>query len=87
MDFASIFGLCVYCTDVLRKKLEKQWSPAYLILSIIVAIPITAFVYWVIYKLLRLSNLSKLDEYFGCTLIVIWVSAVIFGIVYDKKKV
>ena len=87
MDFASIFGLCVYCTDVLRKKLEKQWSPAYLILSIIVAIPFTAFVYWVIFKSLTLSTLSDLDEYFGYPFIVIWVSAIIIGIFYGKKKI
>jgi hypothetical protein len=87
MDFASIFGLCVYCTDVLRKKLEKQWSPAYLILSIIVAIPFTAFVYWAIFKSLTLSTLSDLDEYFGYPFIVIWVSAIIIGIFYGKKKI
>jgi hypothetical protein len=87
MDFASIFGLCVYCTDVLRKKLEKQWSPAYLILSIIVAIPFTAFVYWAIFKSLTLSTLSDLDEYFGYPFIVIWVSAIIMGIFYGKKKI
>ena len=87
MDFASIFGLCVYCTDVLRKKLEKQWLPAYLILSIIVAIPFTAFVYWAIFKSLTLSTLSDLDEYFGYPFIVIWVSAIIMGIFYGKKKI
>jgi hypothetical protein len=68
-------------------KLSRFLLPGSIILSITVAIPITALVYWSIYRLLRLSNLSELDEYFGYPLIIIWVSAMILGVIYDKKKV